>query len=169
MPALKTKSTNPYKPTDRVRASQSFGTATGTVREGDVFRGDDPIVVEHWPWFQPVDVPTHERKTIWTEAPGPPDHPAGDPSITIHTNSLAHVSPHRLVRATRSFWFDRGWAPGSPGEKSGKISGFWWGINVGQLVEVSSPVVAAHPESFEFPARTCTREDVERLAREGVN
>jgi hypothetical protein len=164
MPTLKKKTTNPYGPDDRVRAWQSFGHATGTVRVGDVLRGDDPIVREHWPWFQPVDTPTGEVKNVWSEMPAPPDH--RDPGIQIGTNSLAHALPERLVRATASFWFDGGWAPGSPGERSGKPSGRGWGINIGQLVSIDHPVVRAHPEAFVFPERPVTLADVERITRE---
>jgi hypothetical protein len=76
------------------------------------------------------------------------------------------VPPERLVRATASFWVDAGWAPGSPGEKSGKPTGRGWGIQTGQLVEVTNPVVAQHPECFEFVRRTVTLADVERITRE---
>jgi hypothetical protein len=121
MPTLKKKSTNPYGPSDRVRAWQSFAHAAGTVRVGDVHRGDDEIVRQHWPWFQPVDTPTGEVKNVWTEMPAPPTYT--DDKIVIGANPLASVEPHRLVRARASFWFDQGYAPGSPGEKTGKPSG----------------------------------------------
>jgi hypothetical protein len=163
-PTLKKKPTNPYGPDDRVRAWQSFAHATGTVRAGDVLRGDDELVRQHWPWFEPVDTPTAEKRNIWAEMPAPPDH--RDSKFQVGTNPLANVPPERLVRAKAFFWFDGGWAPGSPGEKSGKPSGFGWAINVGDLVEISNPVVRAHPEVFEFPRRDVTLADIERLTRD---
>jgi hypothetical protein len=103
---------------------------------------------------------------FWNELPAPPKH--GDSTIQIGTSSLAHVSPERLVRARASFWFDGGFAPGSPGAKTGKPSGFGWGISIGQLCEISNPVVRAHPEHFEFPRRDVTLADVERLTSDAL-
>jgi hypothetical protein len=170
MPQLTKRATNPYKADDRVKAWQSFATATAIVRVGDVHRGDDEVVRKHWPYFQPVDTPTAEQKNIWSEMPAPPDH-HDHPGVNVGTNSLANVPPERLVRATSSFWTNEGYAPGSHGEKAGlPPTGRGWGISVGQVVEISHPLVAAHPECFEFIRRTVTAADVERLTRgEGVS
>jgi hypothetical protein len=157
----------PYSADEIVVAWQSFGTADAVIKAGDKFRGDDPLVLEHWPWFQPEGTPTAEGKNIWSEMPPPPEHE--DPKITIVTSSLANVPPERLVRARTNFWFDTGWSPGSVGEKSGRISGRGWGINIGQLVEISNPVVRANPGAFVFPEREVTLADVERLTSEEVN
>jgi len=165
-PTLKRKNQNPYGPDERVRAWQSFGHATGTVRADDVLRGDDPIVVEHHPWFEHVDTPTAEAKNVWSEMPPPPDH-RDHPGVDVQTSSLANVPPERLVRATSTFWQNEGFAPGSLGEKAGlPPTGRGWGIAVGQVVEISHPLVRRHPESFEFMRRTVTLADVERLAAE---
>lgn len=166
MPTLSKKNRNPYGPDDRVRAWQSFGTATGTVGVGDVHRGDDAIVAEHWPWFQPVDTPTAEVKNVWSEMPPPPDH-RDHPGVDVETNPLADVPPERLVRATSAFWQNEGFAPGSFGEKAGlPPTGRGWGIAVGQVVEISHPLVRQHPEAFEFIRRAVTLADVERLTAE---
>jgi hypothetical protein len=113
MRQLKRKTTNPYSPDDRVRAWQSFGHATGTVRAGDVLRGDDPIVVEHHPWFEHVDTPTAERKNVWLEMPEPPQH---TPEVAVQT---IQIPPPRQVRCTVDVATSLAWSSGSPGAKSG--------------------------------------------------
>jgi hypothetical protein len=146
--------------------TMDFGTTDRVVKRGERVRARDPIVGDGR-WFVDAETPESEWPNMWHELPAPPDHRATESAIRIGTSPLANVPPHLLVRATSSFWFDGGWAPGSPGEKSGKRSGFGWAINVGQLVEISNPAVRAHPEHFEWPRRDVTLADVERLS-EGV-
>ena len=164
MPKTLKRNKCPFTAEQRVRAWQSFATEAGTIRAGDVLRGDDPVVLEHWRWFESVDTPTAEAKNFWSELPAPPDH--REPGIEIGTSSLAHVPAERLVRAVSAFWFDQGWSPGSPGEKSGRPSGFGWGIQIGQLFEISNPVVKANPSAFVWPERPVTLADVERITSE---
>jgi hypothetical protein len=160
MPTLSKKNRNPYGPDDRVRAWQSFGHATGTVCAGDVLRGDDPIVVEHHPWFEPVDTPTAERKNVWLEMPEPPQHA---PEVAVET---IQIPPHRQVRCLVDVAAPLAWSPGSPGAKSGVPPPFArTQLRQGQLVDALQPIVREHVDWFSWPERHVLLEDIERLER----
>jgi hypothetical protein len=160
MRQLKRKTTNPYSPDDRVRAWQSFGHATGTVRAGDVLRGDDPIVVEHHPWFEHVDTPTAERKNVWLEMPEPPQH---TPEVAVQT---IQIPPPRQVRCTVDVATSLAWSSGSPGAKSGTPPPFArTQLRQGQLLDVLDPIVHQHPTWFRWRERDVTPEDVERFEK----
>jgi hypothetical protein len=163
-PTLSRNKKNPFAPDQAVKATKTFGWEGGVVHAGDLYRGGDQTVEKNRSAFVDADTLPSEMPNMWDELPAPPDH--RDSTIQIGTNSLAHVSPERLVRARASFYFDAGWAPGSAGEKSGKPSGFGSAIAIGQLVEVSHPAVRANPGAFVFPEREVRPEDVERLTRE---
>jgi hypothetical protein len=162
----KSKKRNPFDPSQPVKATRTFAWSGGVVHAGDLHRGGDLIVERNWTAFVDAGTLDSELPNMWNELPPPPDHL--DSAIQIGTSPLAHVAPERLVRARSSFYFDAGHAPGSPGAESGKPSGFGTAIAIGQLVEISAPVVRAHPEHFEFPTRQCTLADIERLTREEV-
>jgi hypothetical protein len=163
MPLTK-KPTNPYGPDDRVRAWQSFATATTSVREGDVLRGDDEVVREHWPYFQPVDVPTAERKNVWSELPPPPDH-RDHPGINIATTP---IPAWRQVRALSDVYVPARWAPGSPGERAG-MGPPPFGSMASRRGQVYDALTHAHvrerPDLYEWVARQVTAEDLARLDR----
>lgn len=160
MRQLKRKTTNPYSPDDRVRAWQSFGHATGTVRAGDVLRGDDPIVVEHHPWFEHVDTPTAERKNVWLEMPEPPQH---TPEVAVQT---IQIPPPRQVRCTVDVATSLAWSSGSPGAKSGTPPPFArTQLRQEQLLDVLDPIVHQHPTWFRWRERDVTPEDVERFEK----
>jgi hypothetical protein len=160
-PTLSKSKKNPFGPTQAVKATRTFAWSGGVVHAGDLYRGGDPTVEKNWSAFVDAETLPSEMPNMWDELPPPPDH--RDATIQIGTSPLAHVSPERLVRARASFYFDAGWAPGSAGEKSGKPSGFGSAIALGQLVEISNPVVRANPGAFVFPEREVTLADVERL------
>ena len=130
-----------------VVAITSFSHEGGVVNTGDEFPGDHPLPAANPSWFCDAETPTKELPNTWTNLmPDPPDH--RPPARTS-----APIPPERLVRSRASFWFDGGFAAGSLGEKSGKISGFGWGISIGQLVEITNSAVQAHPDCFEWPTR----------------
>jgi hypothetical protein len=162
----KSKTKCPYGPDDVVRAVRTFATARGVVRKGERYRGDDPIVLEAWSAFVPGETLDSELENLWHSLPEPPDH--RDSQIQIGTSPLANVPPERLVRSRASFYTDAGHAPGSPGEQSGRPSGYGTAIAVGQLVSIDHPVVRSNPSAFVFPEREVTLADVERLTREEV-
>jgi hypothetical protein len=167
MPLLKKKPE--FEPDDRVRAIQSFATETRTIRSGDVLRGDDPLVVGTPEWFELENTPSEEARNIWNEMPPPPLH---DPGVADRKIMVAPPNPipvHRQVKSLVETWTDMGYAPGSPGEKSGRPSGFGSAVRAGQVFDVLDPLVARHPDWFQFPARGVTLEDVERLAAEEVS
>jgi hypothetical protein len=155
------KNKNPYGPDDRVRAWQSFGHAAGTVREGDVLRGDDPLVAEHHPWFESVDTPTAERKTVWLEMPPPPDHA---PEVAVQT---IQIPPHRIVRSLVDVSAPLSWSsPDSPGAQTNVPPPFArTSLRRGQLVDALHPLVREHVDWFVWPERHVLIEDIERVER----
>jgi hypothetical protein len=169
VPLTKSKNKNPFTADQVVKATRTFATERDSVHVGDEFRGNDPVVERNWTAFVDAGTLPREMPNFWDEVPVPPSPSPADVGIAIGTSPLAHVEPHRLVRATSSFWFDQGFAPGSVGEKSGRPSGFGWGIQIGQLLEITHPVVRQHPEAFVFPERPVTLEEVKRLSNEEVN
>jgi hypothetical protein len=167
VPLTKSKNKCPFAPDQIVKATKTFATERDIVHVGDEYRGGDPVVQRNWSAFIDAKTLPREMPGFWESVPVP--DAAKPEGIEIRTSPLAGVPQHRLVRATSSFWFDGGYAPGSPGAKSGKPSGRGWGIDIGQLMEISNPVVRAHPEAFEWPARPVTLADVDRLTREEVS
>jgi hypothetical protein len=160
-PTLKKKPK--FRPDQIVVATRTFATADAVVHVGEKYRGGDPLVVANHTAFIDGNTLPSERPNFWNEMPPPPEH---EDSIRVGKSAVADVPPDRLVRSRASFWFDAGFAPGSQGEKSGKISGFGTSISIGQLVDISSPVVRQHPQHFEWPRRDVTLADVERLTSE---
>ena len=62
-----------------------------------------------------------------------------------------------------------GFAPGSPGAKSGRPSGYGSAVRIGQVFDVLTPIVRQHPEWFRWVERDVTLADLDRLERlEGV-
>jgi hypothetical protein len=73
------------------------------------------------------------------------------------------LDPEEFCLARASFYWDGGHAPGSPGAKSGRPSGFGRAIRIGQWVPRSDPIVRLHPEHFETIPRQLTLEDLPEL------
>ena len=103
---------------------------------------------------------------MWRDMPAPPA-PVPSPGFNVQVQSIS-IPLHRQVRSKVDVWYPAKWAPGSPGERRGGPPPFGSAIQRGQIVDIGSEAVRAHPEHFEFIARDVTLEDIERLTREKV-
>jgi hypothetical protein len=129
-----------------------------TVKQGERLRGDDPFVSGNPASFFDEQVPPEQRPNLWHLV----QDPVSEPSHVIIPPS---VPPWRQVESTVDVYWDGGHAPGSPGAKSGRPSGFGTAIRLGQVFDVLSPIVRQNPNWFCFPRRDVRLEDVERLER----
>jgi hypothetical protein len=90
---------------------------------------------------------------------------ADPPEAEAHVIIPPSIPPYRQVRSTVSAFWDGGHAPGSPGAKAGRPSGFGHALRIGQVLDVFSPVVRANPSWFVWVEREVSPADIERLER----
>jgi hypothetical protein len=140
--------------------TMDFGTVDRVVKRGERVRASDPIVGDGR-WFVDASTPPSEWPNMWNEMPDPPDH--RDQQVRVQEQT---IPAHRQVRSRVDMYWDGGHAPGSPGAKSGRPSGFGTALRMGQLLDVGSEIVRRNPSWFVWPERDVTVEDVERLTDE---
>lgn len=133
---------------------------TRTVKQGDRLSGSDPLVAGNRRSFVDEAVPPEQRPNLWHLVDDPVPEP---PHVLIHSSAIPQ---HRQVRSTVDVWWDGGHAPGSPGAKSGRPSGFGTALRRGQILDALNPVVRQNPSWFVFPQRDVHIDDIERLERE---
>ena len=156
---LSRKPTNPYQDLPTVTAKETFLTETTTIRRGEKRAGNDPVVARHHGAFLAGDLQEHELPNPWDALiVDPPEHPP-------HVHIPPSIPPHRQVESVVNVWFEGGFAPGTPGAKSARPSGFGSAIRQGQIFDALQPVVREHPEWFVWVKRPVMREDLDRLAR----
>lgn len=154
---MKTKqSQNPFKPDQVVTATKTFAYAGGVIHRGDRYRGSDQAVEENWSIFLagellPHELPPREEPPVFDHQP--------------HVQVLPSIPPHRQVKSTVNAYFDGGFAPGSPGARSGRPSGFGSAITIGRIDDALDPRVRNHPEWFSWVERIVRPEDLDRLER----
>jgi hypothetical protein len=141
-------------------ALQDFAGDSVRVKRGDRFPADHALVLANPSWFVDADLPSNELPTMWDSMPPPPDHRSA-----AAIRGGPQIPPHRRVESVVNVFMPMPWAKGSDGEKRGVPAPFGGSIVKGQIVDALHPVVAEHPEWFEWPQRHVTLEDVERFSR----
>jgi hypothetical protein len=154
---LKKKPAGP-DPAKMYVAIESIAGAERTVKMGEELPGSDPYVSGNPRSFIDASVPPEERPNFWHLVHDPEPEP---PRVIIPPG----VPPWRQVESTVDVFWDGGFAPDSPGAKSGRPSGFGTAIRMGQVFDVLSSIVKQNPNWFCFPRRDVRIEDIERLER----
>lgn len=129
-----------------------------TIIRGEKRAGDDRVVEANHGAFLAGDLQPHQLPNPWDDVAEPPHE---HPGVIIPPS----IPPHRQVEAQVNVWYDAGHAPGSPGAKNGRPSGFGTAIRIGQVFDALSPVVRQHPDWFRWVARDVRLDDLERLER----
>jgi hypothetical protein len=163
MARVLSKSKNPFRPDQVVKATKTFATDKHIVHVGEEYRGNDPIVVENWSAFVDAGTLDREMPNFWDTVPVPPDHRS---PVQVQEQT---IPVHRQVRSRVDMYWDGGYAPDSPGAKTGRPSGFGTALRMGQVLDVGDEIVRRNPSWFIWPEREVSAADVERLSRsEGV-
>jgi hypothetical protein len=156
---LSRKPANPFQDLPTVTASKTFVGEEVVIHRGEKRAGNDPVVAKHHGAFLAGDLQPHELPNMWDDLRDPPpEHPP-------HVHIPPSIAPQRQVRSTVNVWFDGGFAPGSPGAKSGRPSGFGSAVRIGQIFDALAPVVRLHPEWFVWVERPVSLADIERIER----
>jgi hypothetical protein len=151
----------PFAPDQVVVATRTFATEETVVHVGEKYRGGDPVVVANHTAFVDGETLPGEMPNFWEELPAPPEHDASA-GFNIRVQPSTEIPLHRQVRSKVEYFFPMQWAPGSAGERRGIPPPFGSALHKGQIKDVCDPVVRAHPDWFEFPARDVRLEDIER-------
>jgi hypothetical protein len=158
-PKLATKSANKPDPEHYYIALEPIAGEWRTVKQGERLRGDDPYVSGNFRSLVHEQMPPEERPNYWHLVADPVPEP---PHVIIPPS----LPPWRQVQSTVDVYTDSGHAPGSPGAKSGRPSGFGTAIRDGQVFDVLLPDREAEPGLVLLSAaRDVTFEDIEQLER----